>query len=81
MPAAAIESTVSPCAFNTASIPAERIEDVPPSVSDRILRSLNNMLCERFAIRHTTVQFEHVGCAVAEIGCGIPSGSHAHHQH
>jgi len=57
------------------------IEDVPPSVSDRILQSLNNMLCERFAIRHTTVQFEHVGCAVAEIGCGIPSGSHAHHQH
>lgn len=57
------------------------IEDVPPSASDRILQNLNNMLCERFAIRHTTVQFEHVGCAVSEIGCVIPSGSHAHHQH
>jgi cobalt-zinc-cadmium efflux system protein len=57
------------------------IEDVPPSASDRILKRLNNMLCERFAIRHTTVQFEHVGCAVSEIGCVIPTGSHAHHQH
>ena len=34
------------------------IEDVPPSASDCILQSLNNMLCERFAIRHTTVQPE-----------------------
>ncbi|HTM50660.1 MAG TPA: cation diffusion facilitator family transporter [Bryobacteraceae bacterium] len=57
------------------------IEDVPPSASDRILQRLNNMLCDRFSIRHTTVQFEHVGCAVSEIGCVIPTGSHAHHQH
>ena len=57
------------------------IEDVPPSASDRILQRLNTMLCDRFSIRHTTVQFEHVGCAVSESGCVIPSGSHAHHQH
>ena len=57
------------------------IEDVPPSASDRILQRLNIVLCDRFAIRHTTVQFEHVGCAVSESGCVIPSGSHAHHQH
>ena len=57
------------------------IEDVPPSASDRILQSLNNMLCERFAIRHTTVQFEHVSCVMSEHGCVLPSGSHAHHQH
>jgi cobalt-zinc-cadmium efflux system protein len=57
------------------------IEDVPPSASDRILQRLNIMLCDRFAIRHTTVQFEHVGCAVSESGCVIPTGSHAHHQH
>jgi len=57
------------------------IEDVPPSASDRVLQRLNNMLCERFSIRHTTVQFEHVGCAVSETGCVIPTGSHAHHSH
>jgi cobalt-zinc-cadmium efflux system protein len=57
------------------------IEDVPPSVSDCILQNLNNMLCERFAIRHTTVQFEHVSCVMSESGCVLPSGSHAHHQH
>jgi len=57
------------------------IEDVPPSASDRVLQRLNTMLCDRFAIRHTTVQFEHVGCAVSESGCVIPSGSHAQHQH
>src|SRR5258706_9228265 len=57
------------------------IEDVPPSASDRILQCLNTMLCDRFAIRHTTVQFEHIGCAVSESGCVIPSGSHAQHQH
>jgi len=57
------------------------IEDVPPSASDRILQRLNSMLCERFAIHHTTVQFEHVGCAVSESGCVIPIGTHSHHQH
>jgi cobalt-zinc-cadmium efflux system protein len=57
------------------------IEDVPPSTSERILQQLNTMLCDRYAIRHTTVQFEHIGCAVAESGCVIPSGSHAQHQH
>jgi cobalt-zinc-cadmium efflux system protein len=57
------------------------IEDVPPSASDRILQRLNTMLCDRFSIRHTTVQFEHIGCAVSESGCVIPSGSHAQHQH
>ncbi len=57
------------------------IEDVPPSASDRILQRMNTMLCDRFAIRHTTVQFEHIGCAVSESGCVIPSGSHAQHQH
>jgi cobalt-zinc-cadmium efflux system protein len=57
------------------------IEDVPPSTSDGILQRLNNMLCERFAIRHTTVQFEHVSCVMSESGCVLPTGSHAHHQH
>jgi len=48
------------------------IEDLPPSTSDRTLRRINDVLCERFHIRHTTVQFEHVNCAVSESGCVIP---------
>ncbi len=49
-----------------------QIEDVPPSASDGILRRLNAMLAARFHIFHTTVQFEHIGCAVSENGCVIP---------
>jgi cobalt-zinc-cadmium efflux system protein len=59
------------------------IEDLPPSASERILRRLNEMLADKFAIRHTTIQFEHVGCAVSENGCVIPAesaqGRHQHH--
>src|SRR5205085_11364676 len=60
------------------------IEDVPPSASDCILRRLNDVLADRFHIRHTTVQFEHVSCAVSENGCVIPidvdePGHHHHH--
>ncbi len=57
------------------------IEDLPPSASDRTLRQLNQVLCDRFHIRHTTVQFEHVGCEVAATGCVIPvvEAGHSHH--
>jgi cobalt-zinc-cadmium efflux system protein len=48
------------------------IEDVPPSASDAILRGLNGVLLERFHISHTTVQFEHMSCAISESGCAIP---------
>ncbi len=48
-----------------------RIEDVPPSESEAILRRLNKMLCERFQIDHTTVQFEHAECALSGNGCPI----------
>jgi cobalt-zinc-cadmium efflux system protein len=48
------------------------IADVPPSESDGILHQLNAMLANRFRIGHTTVQFEHVGCAISESGCAIP---------
>jgi cobalt-zinc-cadmium efflux system protein len=47
------------------------IEDMPPSASDSILRNLNQVLCDRFAIHHTTVQFEHARCALAEISCTV----------
>ena len=58
------------------------IEDVPPSASDVILRSLNGLLAERFRIAHTTVQFEHISCAISETGCAIPvHPDHHDHQH
>ena len=60
------------------------IEDVPPSASDGILRRINQVLAERFDISHTTVQFEHVSCAISESGCAIPVHTHdaeGHHHH
>jgi cobalt-zinc-cadmium efflux system protein len=58
------------------------IEDMPPSRSDSILHCLNHVLGDRFHIHHTTVQFEHVSCAIAGTGCVVPvSASHHHHDH
>jgi cobalt-zinc-cadmium efflux system protein len=57
------------------------IEDVPPSASDIILRRLNGMLSDSFHISHTTVQFEHVSCAISETGCAIPVKLEDHHIH
>lgn len=56
------------------------IEDVPPSASDAILRRINAMLLDRFRIGHTTIQFEHVSCAISESGCAIPVHD-PHHRH
>ncbi len=56
------------------------IEDVPPSASDCILRRINGMLADRFSIAHTTVQFEHVSCAISETGCAIPVHPGHHHE-
>jgi cobalt-zinc-cadmium efflux system protein len=58
------------------------IADIPPSVSERILRDVKACLHQNFRIDHTTIQFEHIICEVAH-GCVIPvaeSGEH-HHQH
>jgi cobalt-zinc-cadmium efflux system protein len=55
------------------------IQDVPPSASDAVLRRLNGMLSDRFQISHTTVQFEHVSCAISETGCAIPVRPDHHH--
>jgi cobalt-zinc-cadmium efflux system protein len=38
------------------------IDDVPPSASEAILRRIKSVLCERFSINHSTIQFEHVRC-------------------
>ncbi len=45
------------------------IEDMPPSASESILRAVNCILRDRFQIQHTTVQFEHTKCALAEMPC------------
>jgi cobalt-zinc-cadmium efflux system protein len=50
------------------------IEDMPPSASESILKSINAVLCD-FEIYHTTIQFEHVPCAVSDTGCAM-SGAH-----
>jgi cobalt-zinc-cadmium efflux system protein len=54
------------------------IEDMPPSASDSILREINRLLCERFAINHSTVQFEHVRCALADASCTAAAQPHRH---
>ncbi len=55
------------------------IADIPPSVSERILRDVKECLHHDFRIDHTTIQFEHAECEVAH-GCVMPvSESEAHH--
>jgi cobalt-zinc-cadmium efflux system protein len=59
------------------------IADIPPSVSERILRDVKERLHQDFRISHTTIQFEHVECEVAH-GCVIPVGESEeqhHHSH
>src|SRR5580658_6751209 len=60
------------------------IADIPPSVSERILRDVKDRLHHSFRIDHTTIQFEHVVCEVAH-GCVIPVAEseqeHHHHSH
>jgi cobalt-zinc-cadmium efflux system protein len=47
------------------------IADIPPSESACILDKLNHVLREHFHIRHTTIQFEHIGCGEV-VGCVTP---------
>jgi cobalt-zinc-cadmium efflux system protein len=59
------------------------IADIPPSVSERILRDVKEILHHDFRVVHTTIQFEHVECEVAH-GCIIPvdeGDAHHHHNH
>jgi len=60
------------------------IADIPPSVSERILRDVKERLHHDFHIDHTTIQFEHVVCETAH-GCVIPVETveehHHHHSH
>ena len=54
------------------------IADIPPSVSERILRDVKECLRHEFHINHTTIQFENVDCEVAH-GCVIPVAEAEHH--
>jgi cobalt-zinc-cadmium efflux system protein len=56
------------------------IADIPPSVSERILRDVKECLRHKFSIVHTTIQFEHAECEVAH-GCVMPVGEAAEHGH
>jgi len=57
------------------------IADIPPSVSERILRDVKDCLRNQFHIAHTTIQFENAICEVAH-GCVIPVAEAAHqHKH
>jgi cobalt-zinc-cadmium efflux system protein len=56
------------------------IADIPPSVSERILRDVKECLLRDFRIDHTTIQFEHVVCEVAH-GCVIPVAESEEHHH
>ena len=56
------------------------IADIPPSVSERILRDVKDCLHRDFRIDHTTIQFEHAVCEVAH-GCVIPVTEVEHHHH
>ncbi len=47
-----------------------KIADIPPSASERILREVQECLRDEFHIHHTTIQFEHEACEVAN-GCVI----------
>ncbi len=56
------------------------IADIPPSVSERILRDVKACLHHDFRIDHTTIQFENVVCEVAH-GCVIPVQEEHSHEH
>ena len=56
------------------------IADIPPSVSERILREVKERLHEEFHIDHATIQFENVVCEVAH-GCVIPVAEEEHRGH
>ena len=56
------------------------IADIPPSASERILREVNEVLREKFHIHHTTIQFEHVACEMAN-GCVVPAADEHTHSH
>jgi len=59
------------------------IDDMPPSASEAILKSINTKLCA-MGIHHSTIQFEHVPCVMKETPCRMGTDhvhDHEHHHH
>ncbi len=52
------------------------IEDMPPSSSNAILKQLTEVLHHKFDIDHSTIQFEHARCALADENCTMVKHSH-----
>jgi cobalt-zinc-cadmium efflux system protein len=50
-----------------------RIDDMPLSESEAILRQVTDLLARDFHIHHTTIQFENALCTIPH-GCVIPIG-------
>ena len=62
-----------------------QIAEMPMSSCATILDGINCALRDRFAIRHTTIQFETTGCETTH-GCSAPppleaADAHGHHHH
>ncbi len=53
------------------------IDDMPPSESTAILQRIKDLLCD-FHIHHSTVQFEHVNCALSDTPCSVLAPAHQH---
>jgi cobalt-zinc-cadmium efflux system protein len=53
------------------------IQDMPPSESNSILHRINDLL-GKFHIHHTTIQFEHINCALSEKPCSLLVTAHQH---
>jgi hypothetical protein len=50
-----------------------RIDDMPLSESEAILRQVTDLLAREFHIHHTTIQFENAMCTIPH-SCVIPIG-------
>jgi cobalt-zinc-cadmium efflux system protein len=57
------------------------ISDIPPSASSAILEKLQCCLRDKFQIRHTTIQFEHVDCGILEDCLQAPVDGEREHAH
>jgi cobalt-zinc-cadmium efflux system protein len=62
------------------------IDDLPPSDSSAILRSLNTILSEKYHIGHATIQFEcqphqEMYCAVNGLYCHLETTEQCNHNH
>ncbi len=56
------------------------IDDMPPSSSEKILKRINEKLCD-FGIHHSTIQFEHVPCVLSDSGCSMTADARHSHDH